>query len=232
MVSLTSLAGPHQRGPQGPQRAAGESQRGHQRQQQPGREAGEAQRAGGREPGAHIKLPLPADIDEPDAARKRHRDRRHQERGHPDQQLGEAVGVAEDIDDRIAIGADRILAVDDEHQRECGERDRRDDERRAARGAGPRARSGRCSGSASSRGIGGSDHAEADDLGMERLRRKFARDAPVAQHDQPVADAEEFVEILRDQQHRSARRARVAKRGPRGLGAAGVETAGRIKRRR
>ena len=38
----------------------------------------------------------------------------------------------------------------------------------------------------------------------ERIGREFAGDAPIAQHDQPVADGEEFVEILGDQQHRSA----------------------------
>ena len=60
--------------------------------------------------------------------------------------------------------------------------------------------------------------------------KKVAGDASVAQHDQPVADGEQLVEILRNQQHRGAGGARRAEQLAQRLGAARVEAAGRIKR--
>ena len=121
---------------QRPQRAAEEAERGHQRDQRQGRPMGEAERARGRKQPAHIELPLPADIDEAETARRGDRDRGQEQRRHAHEQLRESVSVGEHIDDRVAIGAQRVLAVDEQKQRE--DRRRRDDHNERA----PRGRSG------------------------------------------------------------------------------------------
>src|SRR5580704_2106243 len=100
-----------------------------------------------------------------------------------------------------------------------------------ARGARRRKarRTGAMSARSRSRGIVGSDHARSNKFGPERFRREFACDAPIAQNDEPVADGKEFVEILGDQEQRSAGLAGVAECRAHRLGAARVETPGGVE---
>src|ERR1700691_3405619 len=96
--------------------------------------------------------------------------------------------------------------------------------RRAAEAAGPnRAR-------AASRGIGRPHHARADRVEGEGSGRKLAGDASLPQHDDAIAERDEFVELLRKQHETGARRARREKQRPQRVRTARVEPAGRIKR--
>jgi len=102
---IDELGRAHQAGQKGPERASGKAERRHQRQQQPGRQIRKIERARGGEPGAHIELTFTADIDQTEPTRQCDRNRRQQQRRHPHQKFGEAIRVAENVNQRVAVGA-------------------------------------------------------------------------------------------------------------------------------
>ena len=158
MVSLTSLAArstpgssAHSAPPAKPSRVISGSS------SQAGR-SGKARAPAGREPGAHVKLAFAADIDQAEAGRQRDRDGGQQQRGHAHEQLGKAVGVAEDVDQRVGIGLQRVLAGGQQQSGEDRQRGNRDDH--GARDAKPRIPAARAASAATAaKPAGGAMHA-------------------------------------------------------------------------
>src|SRR5260221_9998059 len=74
------------------------------------------------------------------------------------------------------------------------------------------------------------DHERTHCLGPEIFRAELASDRAAKQHQQPVAELEQLVEVLRNHQHDGPAVERVAKERAHRRAAAGIEAAGRIAR--
>ncbi len=129
-------------GDERPEAAADETEQRQRGQKDKCRLVAQRERAGGRQPAAHIKLPFGADIDQAHPRRQRCRNGGQHQRHHAHQEFGKSVGVAEDVSERIGIGAQRILAGHDQQCREDGEREPAHQHKTfgARRGAGPQRR--------------------------------------------------------------------------------------------
>ena len=86
-----------------------------QRHAQRLRQLRKGQRAPGRQPCAHVQLALAADVDQPDARRQQDGAGAQHQRDHLDHDLGQAIAAAQRAAQDVAVGAQRVLAKEQQH---------------------------------------------------------------------------------------------------------------------
>ena len=115
---VDEFPGPQDSGNRGPGCPAEKPEDRDQGQEDPCGKPGEQERTGRGGPRPHVELTFAADVDQPKPRRKRHCNRRQEQRDHAHDQLGESVCVGQRVVERVRIRLQRILACNKQDHRE------------------------------------------------------------------------------------------------------------------
>ena len=206
LVGVEAVA--QQRDDGGPEHAAehaGEQDRGDD--PAPGRPCRPAARRRRRDRADH-ELALGADVPDVGAEAHRQAERDQHQRRRLDRQLAQRVGVLRRLDEEDVEPAQRVLAEQQEQHVPITHGDRQRQQRRGERHqprrlrAGFKLKHGRPP-SRPARPTGRSSIRRSARPSRRRVGTHGER-RPLRDHDQPVADLEQLVELLADHQHRAA----------------------------